>query len=53
MPHAKTGRQGKGHVGKTISKTLTQGPNKGKSVTFKVAPGGHVYPIRRGGKKIK
>lgn len=53
MPHAKTGRQGKGHAkGSTISKTLTQGPNKGKSVTFKVAKGGKVYPIRRGGKKI-
>ena len=53
MPHVKGGRQTRGHkVGSTIRKTLTQGPNKGKSVVFKVAPGKHVYPIRRGGKKI-
>ena len=53
MPHAKSGRQGKGHKpGSTISKTLTQGPNEGKSVTFKVASGGKVYPVKRGGKKV-
>ncbi len=53
MPHAKTGRQGKGHkAGSTISKTLTKGPNKGQSVVFKVASGGKVYPVRRDGKKV-
>ena len=53
MPHAKTGRQGTGHkAGTIIRKTLTTGPNKGKSVVFKVASGGKVYPIRRGGKKV-
>ncbi len=53
MPHMKSGRQGRGHKkGSTISKILTRGPNKGKSVTFRVARGGKVFPIRRGGKKI-
>lgn len=32
--------------GRTFTKTITRGPNKGDRVVFKVAPGGHPYPIR-------
>ena len=32
--------------GTTFTKTITRGPNKGDRVVFKVAPGGHPYPIR-------
>ena len=33
-------------VGSTFTKTITQGPNKGDRVTFKVAPSGKPFPIR-------
>lgn len=32
--------------GKTFTKTITRGPNKGDRVVFRVAPGGNPYPIR-------
>jgi len=49
MPHPGKTAHKKGQV---IRKTLTRGPNKGKSVTFKIAKGGKPYPTRRGGKKV-
>lgn len=33
-------------TGATFTKTITQGPNKGDRVTFKVAPSGKPFPIR-------
>ena len=33
-------------AGRTFTKTITRGPNKGDRVQFRVAPGGHPYPIR-------
>jgi len=32
--------------GSTFTKKLTQGPNKGDTVTFRVARGGKPYPVR-------
>ncbi|KKM78993.1 hypothetical protein LCGC14_1354320 [marine sediment metagenome] len=32
--------------GKIFTKTIRQGPNKGDRVKFKVAPGGHPFPVR-------
>ena len=32
--------------GTTFTKTITRGPNKGDRVVFRVASGGHPYPIR-------
>ena len=32
--------------GRTFTKTIERGPNKGDRVSFKVAPGGHPYPTR-------
>ena len=32
--------------GIVFTKTIEQGPNKGDRVQFRVAPGGHPYPIR-------
>lgn len=37
----------KNHSRKTFTKTITRGPNKGDTVTFKVAPkSGKPYPVR-------
>ena len=32
--------------GKTFTKTITRGPNKGDRVSFKVAPSGKPFPTR-------
>jgi hypothetical protein len=36
----------KGPTGRTFTKTITQGPNKGDVVTFKVSPSGKPFPVR-------
>lgn len=36
----------KGPAGRTFTKTISQGPNKGDRVRFRVAPSGKPYPIR-------
>ncbi len=33
-------------VGSTFTKRISQGPNKGDTVRFKVAPSGKPYPVR-------
>ena len=35
-----------GPSGRTFTKTITQGPNKGDRVVFKVSPSGKPYPTR-------
>lgn len=36
----------KGPTGRTFTKTITQGPNKGDKVSFKVSPSGKPFPTR-------
>ena len=36
----------KGPTGRTFTKRITQGPNKGDTVTFKVSPSGKPFPTR-------
>ncbi len=36
----------KGPAGRTFTKTISRGPNKGDRVRFRVAPSGKPYPIR-------
>ena len=36
----------KGPAGRTFTKKITRGPNKGDTVTFKVAPSRKPYPVK-------
>lgn len=46
MAEHKDGGTVKGPTGRTFTKTIEQGPNKGDRVQFRVSPSGKPYPIR-------
>ena len=49
LSHKEEASQGgtvSGPVGRVFTKKITRGPNKGDTVTFKVAPSMKPYPIR-------
>lgn len=46
MARKSSGGTVKGPAGRTFTKTISRGPNKGDNVRFRVAPSGKPYPIR-------